>query len=147
MSPSQIREGARQVRRVVLASALAVGAFLTAGCQPTGVPECDRNVAALVVADVEGYRYDCTPTEVQLPAHKDGWADHENRVLYVRPDGTNFTIKVMWHELGHGVYTNRYGLSGTQAQREDWADGYAWCRQPIPGMSYRVKPTNCALYI
>jgi hypothetical protein len=111
------------------------------------VPVCDREVAALVIADSLGYRFDCTPVEVELPVNKDGWVDHEHRVLYVRPDpDALYTAWVMWHELGHAAYTVRYGLGGTQAQREAWASAYSWCHRPLPGFSYRLKPADCTPY-
>jgi hypothetical protein len=124
---------------------LLVAALLSCtACQPTGVRVCDRNTAALVIAEVEGYRYDCTPTEVDLQWHM-GWADHANRILYVVPDGAKRTADVMWHELGHAVWENR-GYTGTQAQEERWADGYSWCHYPQQGISYQTKPTDCAPY-
>jgi hypothetical protein len=121
-----------------------------AACQPTGVHVCDRNVDALVTASSKGGHFDCTPTEIELPAHKDGWYDG-NGTMYIRPDpDATYVTWLMWHELGHHVLVTVAGGMSWQipdATREWWADGYAWCHKPLAGFPYRNKPVDCAPYL
>lgn len=125
----------------------AVLLLAAAACQPTGATRCDRQVGALIVAEREGWSFDCRP-----PSSWDqhlGWADHDTRTLWIwehRLTNDRALAKVMWHELGHTVWS-RQGRVGSQAQEEAWADGWAWCAYPLPGVSYLAHPTNCGGYL
>jgi hypothetical protein len=137
-------------RRTVHALLAAALVLSLAACQPTGVPVCDGTGWALLQAEAFGYVFDCTPDLPGAPANVLGFADHPNRVLYVWPDRMPPVVvpKIMWHELGH-VAWDRQGRSGSQAAEETWADGYAWCKQPIPVVSFRSRPTwwECPDYL
>lgn len=127
----------------LLAATLMVAA---AACEPTGSLRCDKQYAELARAEAWGYKYDCTPPTSWEP-HL-GWADHEHRTLYVWAAGLPIATlqAVMAHELGH-VQWDRLGKTGTQTAEETWSDGFAWCFDPQPGVSYLSRPTYCAPYL
>lgn len=132
------------VRNVLAAALLAV--TLTA-CQPTGSPRCDVNASILDEIEAHGWTVDCTPGfpnrgtddgETWFPIL--GWADHARKTVWIWPDNiTDGQIrKTLWHELGHV----------TRLTDETDAEIYAWCREPIDGVGYRLAtlPTedDCA---
>ena len=77
-----------------------------------------------------------------------GWTEHSSHTVWMWPDkmlDNRVLRKVAWHEVGHVVW-ERQGRTGTQVQEERWADGYAYCAEPIAGVSYAVRPSNCRDY-
>lgn len=135
------------MQRLLVLAVLAV--IPLAACEPTGHPRCDNLLGAQrFEIEARGWLLRCDP-----PAsfHYDGgyqpsgWTDHKTRTVWLWPDripDDRVLIKTAWHELGHIVY-GEHGYRGTQADEERWADGYAWCREPIFGISYLSMPTGC----
>ncbi len=137
-------------RPTAVALALLVGGALAA-CEPTGNARCDALGAQRVAAERLDYPIKCD-AKVEGVANDGrsvlGWTDHENRTIWLWP--TKMTDdrvlrKVAWHELGH-VAWDVLGRKGTQADEERWADGFAYCSEPIKGVSYSSRPGSCKGY-
>ena len=122
--------------RVLLAT---VGITLAvAACEPTGHPRCDAELAPWGEIDAAGWDLDCTPGFPNIAGSGPtagqritGWADHSRRIVWVWPDAhpTRATLrKTLWHELAHV-----YGI-----RDEVDAERYAWCREPLDGVGYRL---------
>jgi len=137
-------------RAAYVALPLLVAGALTA-CEPTGHPRCDALVRQVVTADSFGYRIRCDAT---FPGTSNegrsvlGWADHDSKTIWIWPNkitDDRVLRKIAWHEIGHVVW-DRKGRTGTHDEEERWADGYAYCAEPIKGVSYTIRPTNCSSY-
>ena len=137
-------------RTAVILFVLAGVAGLTA-CQPTGNPRCDKLAAQITRAEELGYRLRC---DAPFPGQANGgrlvlgWTDHSADTIWIWPErlvDNRALRKVAWHEVGHVVWERRH-LSGTQTEEERWADGFAYCAEPIAGVSYSARPTNCRSY-
>ena len=120
-------------------------------CQPTGSARCDKLVAQISRAEGLGYRLRC---DAPFPGQSNsgrlvlGWTDHSTDTIWIWPArllDDRALRKVAWHEVGHVVWERRH-RSGTQAEEERWADGYAYCAEPIAGVSYSIRPTDCRTY-
>jgi hypothetical protein len=134
---------------VVVLALLVVGAL--AACQPTGHPRCDALTKQVMRAESFGYRIRC---DASFPGTSNegrsvlGWTDHDAKTLWIWPSkitDDRVLRKIAWHEIGH-VAWDRQGRTGTQEAEERWADGYAYCAEPIKGVSYSSRPTSCAPY-
>lgn len=131
----------------------AIGAALVAAlaaCHPgTGHPACDPQHPQRDLAARLGYKFDCTPPAYFEPHI--GWADHKTKTLWIWADriptsGHRAVRKTMWHELGHAVVERRGMTFPTHSAEERWADGFAYCKEPIQGVSYLLIPTSCTNY-
>lgn len=130
---------------------VAVVLTLTAACNPTGSPRCDQVLPAQNAAiAAHGWTLRCDPDAPDLrydpPAWVQGYADPSKMVVALWPDRIASDLvlrKQAWHELGHVVFDDR--PRGT-VNEEWWADGFAWCVEPIAGVSYMNMPTDCGPY-
>jgi hypothetical protein len=137
-------------RSVRIALVLAVALSVVAGCQPTGDLRCDTLVVQRARAEALGYRLRCdAPFSGVSSSGRSvlGWTEHDTHTIWLWPDklSGNALRKVAWHEIGHVVW-DRKGHHGTQADEERWSDGYAYCAEPIKGVSYALRPASCASY-
>ena len=141
----------RSFHRTALILFVALGVAGLAGCQPTGNARCDKLTAQIARADQNGYRLRCdAPFAGQANTGRLvlGWTDHATDTIWIWPErlvDSRALRKVAWHEVGHVVWERR-NRSGTQAEEERWADGFAYCTEPIAGVSYSIRPTNCGAY-
>ncbi len=139
------------VKRIATALlALSVSGGLAA-CQPTGNPRCDALVGPVSRADSFGYRVRCDasfPGVSSTGQNVLGWTDHKTKTVWMWPNkmkDDRVLRKVAWHEVGHIVWTRQH-RQGTQAEEERWADGYSYCAEPIPGVGYAIRPSDCSGY-
>ena len=150
MSLGGFRSGLTGVGRLTLVLLVLVAVSM-GGCQPTGNARCDKLTAQIARADQYGYRLRCDApfegrTNTGLLAL--GWTDHATDTIWIWPKrlvDDRALRKVAWHEVGHVVW-ERSDRSGTQAAEELWADGFAYCTEPIAGVSYSIRPTDCGAY-
>ncbi len=139
------------LHRTVLAVLAVTVAGSLAACQPTGHPRCDRLTSPNAKAEAFGYRVRCNATFPGVSTSGKsvlGWTDHANRTIWLWPGkmGDDRVLrKVAWHEVGH-VAWDRLKKSGTQATEEKWAEGYAYCAEPIKGVGYSSRPSDCRGY-
>lgn len=130
--------------------ALTVAASLGA-CQPTGNLRCDRLVRPVARASALGYEVRCDASFSGTSSAGQnvlGWTDHKTETIWLWPDkmkDDRVLRKVAWHEVGHVVWERR-GYDGPQSNEERWADGYAYCAEPIKGVSYTSRPSDCRPY-
>lgn len=123
---------------------------LAQGCDSTGSPRCDSLLPAQNAAiAAHGWTLRCDPDAPDLrydpPAWVQGYADPSKMVVALWPDriATDPLLrKTAWHELGHVVYDDR----PRTMNEELWADGFAWCVEPIAGVGYMNSPTDCTDY-
>jgi hypothetical protein len=139
------------VKRVAVALlALTISAGLAA-CQPTGSARCDKLQATLAQAESYGYRVRCDATFPGVSSTGQnvlGWTDHTTKTIWMWPakmTDQRVLRKVAWHEVGHIAWTRQH-RTGTQSAEERWADGYAYCAEPIQGVGYSIIPTDCRGY-
>lgn len=127
-----------------------------AGCQrPTGNGWCDRALGAQNEAiNSHGWTLRCDPSAPDLqydpPSWVQGFADPAKMVVALWPDRISsepLLRKTAWHELGHVVFDDRPRGGSGQSYEEWWADGFAWCVEPIAGVSYLNMPTDCRPYL
>lgn len=129
-----------------------VAATVLAACQPTGHPRCDDLTRQRARADSYDYPIRCNATFSGVSnAGRSvlGWTDHDSDIIWLWPNkmtDSRVLRKVAWHEIGH-VAWDRQGRSGTQAAEELWADGYSYCSEPIAGVGYSSRPTDCTSYL
>ena len=143
-----LRRSIRHLAVVLATLALALG---LGACQPTGNPRCDQLAAQIARAEALGYRIRCDapfPGEASDGRQVLGWTDHDTHTIWMWParlPDPRALRKVAWHEVGHAVW-ERHGWSGAQADEERWADGFAYCAEPIQGVGYLVRPADCRGY-
>lgn len=144
--------------RKILGIVFVVAMVLTlSSCHvSTGNAACNARVGPLAKADIEGYHFDCTPPQHitdSVPVQVLAVIVYDDDMIYLWPSRTgtgDFMTKTMWHEVGHAVlFRVLNGNVLPHAASEAWADGYAWCAEPIAGMSYLRKPTpaQCPSYL
>ncbi|MEQ1788182.1 MAG: hypothetical protein ABL966_14100 [Acidimicrobiales bacterium] len=118
-------------------------------CRPTGDLRCDQLVRPVARASALGYEVRCDATFSGTSSAGQnvlGWTDHKTQTIWLWPDkmtDDRVLRKVAWHEVGHVVWERR-DYSGPQSNEERWADGYAYCAEPIKGVSYANRPTDCS---
>jgi hypothetical protein len=140
-------------RLAILAAALAMVAL--AGCEPTGDPRCDANLRDIQVQiEAYGWHLSCAP-----PASDARYSDFgqfgqtgPDQTVWIWADrtidfgGIPLLRQVAWHELGHVTHITRGVVFDSPDAREQWADGFSWCKEQIQGVGYTLMPEDCTTY-